>query len=225
MRILYSLLFVLPVFADSVVVNGALLSQASANQLATWLGQGDRTFVNVFSRTQGSGGSTAFHAAVDGIGPTFILMQTSLGLVGGYNPGSWNSSGTYTENPTNAGRTAFIFNLNSGTRLSQRLGVNEGRYQTFNFSGYGPAFGGGHDLVVNSATLGSGYANTHSYGGSFGQPNVFGLNGFTSFTVGRVEAFTISPILPTAVPEPASISLIGVALGGLLYLRGRTKAS
>jgi hypothetical protein len=84
---------------------GNLLSQASADHLANWLGQGKQRFEKVFGAAPGAGGAAAFHAAVDGIGATFVLMQTSLGLVGGYNPVSWSSNvngGAFTINPNDA---------------------------------------------------------------------------------------------------------------------------
>ena len=77
----------------------------------------------MFTSAPTAGGSTAFHTAVDGIGPTFVLIQTNLGLVGGYDPLSWSSpiNGAYNQNLTDAGRTAFIFNLANTTLFRQRL--------------------------------------------------------------------------------------------------------
>ena len=124
-----------------------LLTQTGANQLASWLGQGDLAFTDIFSQTPNASGSTSFHSAVDGEGPTFSLIQTSLGLLGGYDPLSWSTTGAYNTDLTNTGRTAFIFDLSTNTELAQRLNEPYGQYQAYNTSSYGPAFGGGHDLL------------------------------------------------------------------------------
>ena len=224
------LLLCLPLPAASIVTGGQLLNQTNANQLAAWLGQGDLQLTNVFSSAPVSGGSTAFHTAVDGIGPTFILIQTNLGLVGGYDPISWSSpvNGGYTINLTNAGRTAFIYNLTTTTLFLQRPvpagGFDAGQYQAYNTNGYGPTFGGGHDLAVNSNNLGSGYSYSYSYGNGYQGVNLFGVASpsQSNFNITRVEAFTFSSITATATPEPSTFALFGGALALLGMLRRRT---
>ena len=226
------LLLCVPLSAGSIVTGGQLLNQTNANQLAAWLGQGDLTFTNVFSSAPSGTGAAAFHTAVDGIGPTFILIQTSLGLVGGYDPVSWGSpvNGAYTLDPTNAGRTAFIYNLSTSTLFSQLLvgqndptNNNAGQYQTFNFLPYGPTFGGGHDLTVNASDLGSGFSFSYSYGNGYFQPNLFGQIDQTNFTITRVEAFTFAQT--SATPEPATFALCGGVLAVLGMVRRRRAAS
>ncbi len=223
-------LAVLPLPAATIVTGGTLLNQTGANQLATWLGQGDLQITNIFGSAPATNASTFFHNAVDGKGPTFVLIQTNRGLVGGYDPVSWNSNANYNINGTDAGRTAFIFNLSTLTMLAQRLTSqatapdgDTGRYQSFGYSSYGPAFGGGHDLVVNSSDLSNGYANSYSYGNARGGANVFGVSNAATvdiFSVTRVEAFTIGA--STSTPEPATMLLCGA---GLLALGLRKKLS
>src|SRR5207247_8912388 len=86
---------------------------------------------NVFSKTKGDGKkSQQFHAAADGKGATFSVFKgRSTGapvsaneLFGGYDPVSWDSIGAhYNVDPTNAGRTAFLFNLTTVERMNQKL--------------------------------------------------------------------------------------------------------
>src|SRR6478736_5996599 len=57
-------------------LKGALLSAAYEAQLETWLGQGDLDFTSVFIKTDGAT-SLDFHAAADGKGATFTLMNIS----------------------------------------------------------------------------------------------------------------------------------------------------
>ncbi len=76
-------------------------------------------------------------------------------VIGGYNPQSWNSSGTYNIANTDAERTAFIFNLSTSILLREILSTDPDTYgaghrQTYNGnnSSYGPTFGGGHDFYT-----------------------------------------------------------------------------
>ena len=67
------------VHAESIVVNGSgILNQSGANQLASWLGEGDLTLTNIFSHSIGDGKTTSsFHAAADGKGRNFVLFEVS----------------------------------------------------------------------------------------------------------------------------------------------------
>jgi hypothetical protein len=71
--------------ANSVTVGGSLLDQSGANQLASWLGEGDLTITNIFSHTNGDGKTAAdFHAAADNQGRTFSLYSVRAGTYNGY---------------------------------------------------------------------------------------------------------------------------------------------
>ncbi|OYP34122.1 PEP_CTERM-anchored TLD domain-containing protein [Rhodopirellula sp. MGV] len=177
MRFLASLL----VLAFASQANAGLLTSAFESRLESWLGQGDLDFTNVFTKAPASN-SYAFHAAVDGIGPTITLMRISrvennakdraVGqILGGYNPQSWNRSGNFNLTSSNADRTGFIFNLSTDTKFDQRLSAtasdpNEqgrGRYQTYNRLNSGPSFGAGSDLFLDYS-LSDGYMRQYSYG-------------------------------------------------------------
>lgn len=200
-----------------VIVGGStLLGLGDVAQLEAWLGEGPLTLTNIFTHVPGDGlTSTDFHAAADGQGRTFSVVQVVTPVsrvVGGYNPQSWHSSGVYNLTPDDVDRTAFVFNLTTATLLPQITGDGPGgtgRWQTYNYTAYGPTFGGGHDLVLYP-NLDTGYGNTFSYGGPpGGGPNVLGLTGFASATYGTLEVFTIASA--PAVPEPSSFVLTAIA--------------
>lgn len=205
--------------ASAVVSGGTLLTQSYADEIAGELGQSNVDFTLLFTKQPGNTESD-FHAAADGKGPTVSLMDVFIdgklaGLIGGYDPVSWRSDTTFTMNGTDAGRTAFLFNLTTSTFQRQNLtgqGLpNSGQYQTDN-TGLGPIFGGGWDLFVPADLTTGGYTNNYSYGGTSFGTNILGNSGVTSFSTGALEVYAVSA--GTGAPEPSSAAL-GLG-GGLL---------
>lgn len=229
--------------AVSVVGGSNILVDGDADQLGSWLAEPNIVLTNIFSKTSSDGQTPLdFHAAVDGMGRTFSLLKITTGIevpieevIGGYNPQSWNSSGGYNYTPTDAERTAFIFNLTWVEKQSQKLTSDPdgyaGEYQTYNNSDYGPAFGGGWDIGTHYQSLEAGYAYNYSYGPGHGADNILGILGdnpvvSTAFTIVSLEVFTISEA--AAVPEPTSLviwSLVALTSCGGAWWRRRRRAS
>ena len=202
-----------PARADSIVYGGTLLTQSSANQLASWLGEGDLALTEIYSGSPGT--PTAFHAAADGKGRTFSVAQVQVGsgpaqLVGGYDPVSWSSSNVWNVNYTNAGRTAFIFNLSTSLLLRQQLDNIIGSYQTWNGSDSGPQFGDAIWLLYGSYAGGGVPGAPWGYGSS---TDVFGGTGGSNFSISQLEVYTIADVTP--VPEPSTGALTVTMLIGI----------
>ncbi|HET8728727.1 MAG TPA: PEP_CTERM-anchored TLD domain-containing protein [Alphaproteobacteria bacterium] len=236
--------------AQAVPITGgsALLTDAHASQLETWLGQGPISLTNIFTKTTGQN-TVDWHQAVDGEGPTITVMEVLPGtyqvhddqgqhavtttesiLIGGYNPQSWSSAGDYTITLPDSMRTAFLFNLSDTIKQDQNLSSEgdaaSGSYQVYNTASYGPTFGGGHDLVVDSLLLG-GYTKNYSFGGTSFAADIMNLGGFYTeqIRIGGLETFTIAAYQPpAAVPEPSTLVLIGAGFVALGVIRRRKAA-
>ncbi len=139
--------------AGTIIGGSALLDAAKLTQLETWLGEGPLVVTNIFTGVSGDGKTApTFHAAANGQGRTFVLYQATSpvsAIIGGYNPQSWSSSGSYNMTPNIVDRKAFLFNLTSGALQRQRVdSPTYGQYQTYNNNNYGPTFGGGMTFIV-----------------------------------------------------------------------------
>jgi len=111
--------------------------------------------------------ASAWHRACDDKGPTVTIVKLSNGMVlGGYQQqGVQSGSNDYRK--LQAGKTVFLFNLNSGTRFNINSNT---QYAIYYRNDYGPCFGGGHDFCIIEGSTGKGYCNTgHSYTGSVAQ--------------------------------------------------------
>ena len=122
-----------------------------------------------------------FHKKCDNKGPTLIIIKTTKNYIfGGYNPLSWNSSGSYQNSNLSSLNKKKKYNIKQGLELYS-IYFNKDRL----------AFGGGHDLCIfNQCTY-----NNNSYTSSPHSYNTTETNelngGEVNFTVIDYEVYSV----------------------------------
>jgi hypothetical protein len=135
------------------ILPGSLLADGIDDEqvLRNWLDFNGQAYAGtlLYRRSTDGANSAAFHRLVDGNGPTLVIFKASNGQVfGGYNSNSWSSSSRWDNSSE-----SFLFNLNSNLKGD----VYYPEYSTYNSSSYGPTFGGGHDIYINSTMDGGSF--------------------------------------------------------------------
>lgn len=216
-----TLAFVLAAPAVQAQGGAPLLDLTLYGQLERWLGAGRLDLQNLYTRRAGDD-SLDFHAAVDGRGTTFTLMQVSNAsggswLVGGYNPQSWSSTDGWHVTERSWQRTAFLFNY-TDPRVWRQVASDDvlpsrGERQTYNVPDHGPTFGAGPDLLVNDR-LDTALSWQVSYGLAEGETEGRSIIDLSSggqlFRVDALELYSVS-----VVPEPGRWTMLAAGLGVL----------
>ena len=230
--------------ANAGIVTNAtdILTGTGHAQLSEWLGE-DVDLTRIFAKGVDGNDSYAWHAAVDGQGATFTIMEifdndtNERRVIGGYKSKSWLSSGGYLSS-----ESAFLFNLSDSLIFEKNDRASNGVNATYNSQSYGSTFGGGHDLYVNTslsgghANIGHTYGDTSQYGQSYYREEFAGS--YNNWTIGAYETFTLSDStgnfgsganavltesgLPNDVPVP--FALAGLSLLGLGFARRKVES-
>jgi hypothetical protein len=132
--------------------------------------------------------NSSFHQKCDGHGNTITIIETPQHFIfGGFSPSVWHSNNAYI--PDASGQS-FVFSLtNPHNRDPMRFPLSNKSPALYGSSGFGPVFGGAHDIYVgssnNSTSLGGSYVNDTGIDGK----QVF--TGEYSFTLKEIEVFSI----------------------------------
>jgi len=137
--------------------------------------------------------ASAFHTKCDMKGATLTVIQSGLQVFGGYNSENWAQTGNYTTSGS------WLYSLQNPQKQPLKLLPN-GTTQAYNGSGYGPTWGGGHDLHVNNnmKTASSNYTSPSAftivaptYTCHTGSVTTTTLAGVYNFPVDEIEVFGV----------------------------------
>jgi len=175
-------------FALSTIIDEKL-----SQQLLNWLPPSKKGWDLIYKAKKDGFQASTFHAKCDQKGETVVVIKSSNGnIFGGYAPLSWGITSTYTNDPK-----TFLFSLVNKSGKPTKID-NQGTNSNsqYNAQGYGPTFGGGHDLYISDSSNlnSSSYSNLgYSFrfvGGACGsqQAKTF-LAGAYNFQVDDIEVF------------------------------------
>jgi hypothetical protein len=180
---LHALIDILAIFS-----NGTLLQHEHKTKLNEFYGKINQRWELIYKASRDGFDANAFHTRCDNKGPTMTIIQSNNNyLFGGYTSIPWTSDGSY-KNDT----TAFLFTLTNPhnippTKYLIKLGGTKAVYHN---GGYGPTFGGGHDIHLANASN-SNYTNfSKHYTDTTGQGNNT-FTGARDFTTADIEVFQL----------------------------------
>ena len=131
--------------------------------------------------------SNTFHTKCNGKGATITFVKTTAGKrVGGFTMVPWTSAGSYKADPD-----SFIFSLDTYQKFVQYRYYDNAIYDN---SGYGPTFGGGHDLCIADQCKSNtnSYCNSnHSYSFYYSYNLINNGNQSTNYQVADYEVYLI----------------------------------
>lgn len=148
-----------------------LLSHQQKNQLNRWIGNPGRSW-RLCYRKAIHGASTATWAAnCHNKGPSVTVMDLASGKrIGGYTPASFGTGSEYRSAPG-----SFLYTLTGpASAPTKRYPLNGygSNYAIYIISGYGPSYGHGHDISMNSASMDINYCNfPYAYSEPYATPS------------------------------------------------------
>jgi len=144
-----------------------LMSSANMARLFAW-GVPNGNWKLCYQKSVHGGNSGTYHSRCNNKGALVTVVKTDQGrVIGSYASKSQTSNNNYFSDST-----AFLFSLtNNFKHLPTNRHGAQNMHASYSNNGYGPTFGGGHDLYINGA-FSSGYCNigytykcrTSSYG-------------------------------------------------------------
>ena len=148
----------------------------------------------LFRGTRDGMTNTVFHNKCDNQGPTITLIKNQNGYIfGGFASISWvnDNKETYHSAPE-----SFLFTLtNIHNSQPTKFPSKNDKYEIKNYFGYGPAFGGGHDLGINGdISKDGGWSNfPYTYKDILGKGKSVFTNDSNNnkFKVNEIEVFKI----------------------------------
>ena len=180
---------------DSIILNQEQRGKEFLEKINEWIG--NKKMELIYRGTRDGSGSNVFHNKCDNQGPTLCLFKNEKNnIFGGYSSISWtsDSNGSY-----KYADGSFLFTLTNiyNTVPTKYSNITNQNLAVYHYSGYGPTFGGGHDIYIcnNYLNSNSSYSGLgHSYQDILGKGNsIFsGDINTRDFKLKELEVFKIS---------------------------------
>jgi len=172
-------------FAESAIVN-----EEMAKAVVSFFPTGLKNSPSILYRLSKDGKlGSDFHRMSDNQGPTLTLIKDVNGNVfGGYTAANWGSTGAgkYIED-----KSGFLFTLKNPHGIPPTkypLLPNKTAYAIYSYPNYGPVFGDGYDILIDSNHMNASYVN---FPGSYTDMTGKGKATFTGvFTINSSNVFT-----------------------------------
>lgn len=184
----------LPPHQDTLPFPGSTLMNSMEQQkVNSWIGNIHQKWQKCYTKTTDGATSTIFHNQCDNKGPSVTVIKLANGrTLGGYTENSWHNTGNY-----RGYDKAFIFSIDS----LQKHPLSGFHYSVSTYGGtsYGPSFGNGLDININSL-MNLQYLNfphAYSYNGLFNTPTdaacqaLGGVNRNTAINIDEIEVWIL----------------------------------
>jgi len=170
---------------DSDKIQSNIINVTETKQLMKWIKDSNKyKFRLLFRGSRDGFAASTFHKRCNGRGPNIsIIKSTNNHVFGGYSQQSWHSNGNYTRDDN-----AWLYSLRNTKGDPKVLKIVKNQQNAiYGNSGYGPTYGGNHDLyIANNCN-----SNTSSYtnlGNAYnGETDKYQLTGSNSFKVEDYE--------------------------------------
>jgi hypothetical protein len=139
----------------------------------------------IYKGTKDGMNATKFHEMCNNKGATITIMKSKHDKIfGGFMPDAWTSKNAYI-NTTKS----WLFSLTAKAKYTMNDPNTYAQYGGYDYSSYGPTFGGGHDIYLSTdfGNNTSNYCNRHSY--NF--PDNTTLTGGYNFQIDEIEVFSV----------------------------------
>ena len=178
---------------DCTILNEIEKGDEYIEKLYEWTGY--KKMELLYRGTRDGDGSNIFHNKCDNQGPIICLCKNEKGnIFGGYSSISWTS-----DNNWHSAKESFLFTLTNihGTDPTKYPNTQSYDYAVYHYSGYGPTFGGNHDLKIDNNYLNnnSSYCSLgYSYPDVLGKGNsIFSGDASTNnFKLKELEVFKLT---------------------------------
>jgi len=191
------------------------------NLLKKWIkDKGNVRFKLLYRGSRDGFDANTFHSKCDGYSNTLTIIRSNHNRIfGGFTDLTWNVSGNY-----KMSTKSWIFSLDAKARFGVKS--NTQGYAIYAGQGYGPTFGGGHDIYIASngnngnlcySNLGHTY-DASSIGNNSKTRQSF-LAGAYNFAVEEIEVFYVDTkfvddVLDSNLISSSNLSLVKSWIGG-----------